>query len=82
MPVLLIASGCALALWQLAVLTNFKGYRDRHGVRTRRFQSRWMGASDAETETSPKLDPLRLFVSALLFAAGLAIGGSGIFMLE
>jgi hypothetical protein len=41
-----------------------------------------MAASDAETETSPKWDPLRLFVSALLFAAGLAIGGSGIFMLE
>ena len=81
MPVLLVALGCALALWQLAVLTNFKGYRDRHGGRTRRFQSRWMGASDTGSETSPKVDPLKLFVSALLFAAGLAMGVSGIVML-
>ena len=81
MPVLLMVVGGALAIWQLAVLTNFRGYRDQHGIRTRRFHSRWMGSTDTEAAISPLMEPLKLFVSAVLFAVGLAMGVSGLVML-
>ena len=81
MPVLLMVVGGALAIWQLAVLTNFRGYRDRHGIRTRRFHSRSMGSADTEAAISPLMEPLKLFVSAVLFAVGLAMGVSGLVML-
>ena len=71
LAILLIVLGLAIGLWQLAVLTNFRGYRDSHARRTLRTM-RADGAAARKFATITQIVVASMFVAA---AAGMIVLG-------